>query len=124
MSYIKGKIIAVLLVLLVFVGQTASADAMSCQMDTEISVAINDTASTEHPECPSNDMDSYNLLNDMNSSECCVEDCGCPIGNLVSAILFSSPQNDWADLTFQGNGARPFLVVSHPLSTLFRPPIA
>ncbi|PCJ41610.1 MAG: hypothetical protein COA81_06870 [Alphaproteobacteria bacterium] len=124
MSYIKGKIIAVLLVLLVFVGQTATADAMSCQMDAEISVAINDTASTEHPECPSDDMGSYNLLADMDSSGCCLEDCGCPIGNLVSAILFSSPQNDWATLTFQENGARPFLVVSHPLSTLFRPPIA
>ncbi|MCF6196255.1 MAG: hypothetical protein L3J50_06075 [Emcibacter sp.] len=124
MLYIKSKIFAILLVLLVFVGQTASADVMSCQMDAEIAVAADNATPTEHPEWNIDDMDSYSLQADMDGSECCLEDCGCPVGNLVSAILLNSPQHKWASPSFQKNSARSFLVVSQSPSTLFRPPIA
>jgi len=124
MLYIKSKVFAVLLVLLVFIGQTASAEAMSCQMDTEISVAADNTTSTEHPECTIDDMDPYSLQADMNGSECCLEDCGCPVGNLVSAILLNSPHHKWIPPSFRKNSPRPFLMVGDPPSSaLFRPPI-
>jgi len=122
--YIKSKIFAVLLGLLVIVGQTASADVMSCQMGAEISVAADNTTPTKHPECNIDDMDSYSLQADMDGSACCMADCGCPVGNLVSAILLNSSPHNWASQSFQKNSARSFLVVSQSPSTLFRPPIS
>ncbi|PCI51447.1 MAG: hypothetical protein COB49_01635 [Alphaproteobacteria bacterium] len=122
MLFIKSKILAVMLVLMVFIGQATAATSNSCQMDQNIHLSIAVTSRITKDTVIHINMLGSETLSSMD--DCCAQDSDCPLGDCSSVMLLSSPHHLWEVITLQRKGDRPFLVARQSPTTLYRPPIS
>jgi hypothetical protein len=124
-SLIKSKILTVMLMLMVFIGQTAAATNDSCHMNTvnqNIHLSM-DTTSHIAQDTVSHIVKSGSVTQS-NMSDCCTQDCNCPLGDCSSVLLLSSPHQNWEMIALQKKAGRLFLVTRQSTTTLYRPPIS
>lgn len=115
MSLRKGRFLIVLLVLLGFVSQVVASAVMSPKM------------SSIHQSMPTMNMMDHSShamdLVSMAASDCCQQDCYCPMAGCVAAMLPTLTSYDVVISPFQISLQPLSLVVSQSLSSLYRPPI-
>ncbi|PHZ85774.1 hypothetical protein [Paremcibacter congregatus] len=127
----KANILALLMMLLVFTGQTVSASALSCPMN---STHHNISAAKSNLNTDAPCMDNMNQdascpvpvaipAEHSDLSSCCDQDCVCPVGDLSSALLTTTPENDLDAPPLQQYRVRSFSIVRNFPKTLYRPPI-
>ncbi|MDF1690238.1 MULTISPECIES: hypothetical protein [Cycloclasticus] len=128
MSLNKSKVIALILLLLVFVGQSMASAVMPYQKE------MNNANNQSHHMTMDGEDDSTHLMHDMdnadlasepNSSGCAESSCYCAMGGCSSAML-PTTVHDTAILlgSFQKNSQPPSLAISQIPTSLYRPPIS
>jgi len=123
--FIKNKILVVMLMLMVFIGQTANATNASCQMDISQNIHLDMDTTNRSAKDMINHIIIIDTATQSFMDDCCIQDCDCALGGgCSSVILLSSPHQDWEVVTLQRKGNYPYLVTRQPLTTLYRPPIS
>ncbi len=141
MFIVKSKILAIMLMLLISVGQTASAAEASCNMDInqvtmeqdrdvscmkDMDMASQDrsgqdrsgqdrsgTATNDTTDCGNSSMAEY-----------CNYNCHCPSGDVTSAILLATPDSGRDMAALRKNTKNPYLIIMQFPTALYRPPIS
>jgi len=122
---IKNKILAIMFMLMVFIGQSAAATNDSCHMSA---MDQNNHLSSHTTRHMTQNIAPHNRLSDSATpsslDDCCAPDCNCPMGGCTFALLLASPHHVWEVIGLQKMGDRPFLVTRQSPTTLYRPPIS
>ena len=113
-NLIKHKLLVVILVLLAFVSQTVASMPVSCD-DMKMTMSH----SMDSGSMSSNAIDSESTT----VADCCEHDCNCSIGLSISATLSSSAFIDSWALLSQKIEQYTNILLSHSLTSLYRPPI-
>lgn len=119
---------------MVFFGQAVASANAACPMGTETQtiewntdtecMGISAVTSQKQPVNPLSNIKACTAQSTMTMSEYCSQDCNCPSGDLVSAILFTNPDNDWEIASLQKKSKSAFLPIRQFPNTLYRPPIS
>ncbi len=131
MFIVKNKILAIILMLLVSVGQTATAAEVSCNMDNSQTTMEQDMDVScmkdmdMTPEVRSDDAanDTADCGN-AGMAEYCGFDCHCPSGDVTSAILLAAPDSGRDMTSLRKNTKNPYLIIMQFPTALYRPPIS
>ncbi len=107
-----SKSLMVVLMLLVFVGQASAFTVVPCEMNGQASMM----SGMSHPIHDMSDMASSDM-------DCCDQECSCPMGSCVSAVLFNTPVLIEPELISQKIIQSPTRVLMQTLTSLYRPPI-
>ncbi|VAW00500.1 hypothetical protein MNBD_ALPHA01-844 [hydrothermal vent metagenome] len=131
MLIVKNKILAIILMLLVSVGQTASAAEVSCNMDInqvtmeqDMDVSCMKDMDMSSQNRPDDAADDTTDCSNANMAEYCDLNCHCPSGDVTSAILLATPNGSWEMALLQKNTKSPYLIIMQFPTALYRPPIS
>lgn len=120
-----------LMMLLVFIGQTASAAVDPCQNKANSNNMSSHVMSHERDTmCPTEENINPSCMSEMTASgsaseslDCCEQDCTCPVGDLVSAILIPLHSGGLDIMPPKKFSLSSFLTVRKIPVSLYHPPI-
>ncbi len=120
MFFIKNKVLTVVVMLLVFVGQAMASSASPCLMDNN--------SQSDNPTMMNHlghDMGASEMASDSGDLDCCDQDCACLMSSCAPVALLSLAYNG-TDSVVASQKTRQFLylVKNQYSDSLFRPPIS
>jgi len=119
---IKHKSLVVVWLLLAFVGQTVASTAVSCadmkMMDMSEKMMMMHAMDTSSMDSGPIDSESRTV------PDCCQQECNCSMGLSVSATLSNLAFADSRASSSQKIEQYTNILLSHSLTSLYRPPIA
>ncbi|PCJ31823.1 MAG: hypothetical protein COA93_10355 [Alphaproteobacteria bacterium] len=91
MLFIKNKILVVMLMLMVFIGQTANATNASCQMDISQNIHLDMDTTNRSAKDMINHIIIIDTATQSFMDDCCIQDCDCALGGGVHQLYYCLP---------------------------------
>lgn len=125
MLLMKSKILTVMLLVLAFLGQAASATVVPCEQNPGLQTVYPSMTTMTHSDSSANDdAGSLDIDRQSDMADCCEPDGNCPSGGCITAMLPSIPGHNWEVAELQKDSPSQFLVLGQSPLSLYRPPIS
>lgn len=121
MLLLESRILAVMVVLMVFIGQANAVTVSACQINMKNQSVTQSMRMVDHSSVTVSEDDS---LSAPKMSDCCDQNCACSSGNCAPAVMLPVSYDDRDVIPLQKNTAPQLLIPEQSSTSLYRPPIS